>query len=322
MTKIVKPTINNLIEINNLAKQVQQLHVNWNPDLYLNIDEVIGNEELENLINNDEIYISKIDNKIVGYVTFEIKKQNINIMRDRKIIKINALCVDENYRNRGIGTELLNIVRNTGIRLNCTDMSLSVNSNNQTAINLYEEYGMNKQNISYNLKLLQPEKADVYDRNKNKTGKIFLRQEGASLNSGEFIITVTAWVVNNDGKILMTQRRLDKVKGGMWEPTTGLVKSGETSIQGVLRELSEEIGLILNENEVEQIKEIVEERDDLNFFRDIYLVKKNIPIEDVIFKDGEVINAKYVSIFGIYYLIKIKLNKLKHIKSSRRERQE
>lgn len=154
------------------------------------------------------------------------------------------------------------------------------------------------------LKFNNIEKIDVYNKNKERTGKIVLRERGASLAKGEFIISITAWVVNKEGKILMTQRRLDKVKGGMWEPTTGLVVSGESSEEGALRELKEEIGLELDEKDIILIKEIVEERDDLSFFRDIYLVNKEIPIEEIKFSDGEVINAKYVTIDEFNNMIK------------------
>lgn len=153
------------------------------------------------------------------------------------------------------------------------------------------------------------EKIDVYNKEKEITGKVVLREKGLSLSKGEFIISITAWIVNKEGKILMTQRKLDKVKGGMWEPTTGLVTSGETSKQGALRELKEEIGLELEEKDISLIKEIIEEREDLNFFRDIYLVNKEISIEEIKFNDGEVINAKYVSIDEFNNMIK---NKVAH----------
>ena len=46
------------------------------------------------------------------------------------------------------------------------------------------------------------EKIDVYNKNKEKTGKIVLREKGISLNKGEFIISITAWIINKDRKIL------------------------------------------------------------------------------------------------------------------------
>lgn len=137
---------------------------------------------------------------------------------------------------------------------------------------------------------------DVYNNKKERTGKIVERKRGASLEKGEYIISVTCWIINKDGKILLTQRKTDKHNGGMWEPTTGLVVSGENSLHGIIRELNEEIGIRINPSEIKLIKEIIEERRDINFFRDIYLIRKDIDLNTIKYKDGEVVNAKYVTI--------------------------
>lgn len=89
---------------------------------------------------------------------------------------------------------------------------------------------------------------------------------------------------------------MNKHNGGKWEPTTGLIVSGESSLQGMIRELNEEIGINVNQSEIKLIKEIVEERADVSFFRDIYLIKKDIDLEDIKYKDGEVVSAKYATI--------------------------
>ncbi len=140
------------------------------------------------------------------------------------------------------------------------------------------------------------EKLDVYDKEKKRTGKTIERKNGVMLNKGEYIISVQCWIVNSKGKILLTQRSLNKTHGGIWEPTGGLVISGETSKQGILRELKEEIGLNVDDDKIKLIKEIVENNDDLNFFRDIYLINDDIDLKKLFFKDNEVMNAKYVTI--------------------------
>lgn len=136
------------------------------------------------------------------------------------------------------------------------------------------------------------EKLDVYNSKKERTGKIIERMPGVTLEKGEYIISVQCWIVNLHGKILLTQRSMNKSHGGMWEPTGGLVKSGESSKEGIKRELREEIGLEIDDENIKLIKEIVEEDDDLNFFRDIYLIKQNIDLNDLSFKDNEVIQVK------------------------------
>ena len=139
------------------------------------------------------------------------------------------------------------------------------------------------------------EKLDVYNIDKKRTGKVIERKQGVTLNNGEYIISVQCWIVNSEGKILLTQRILNKNNGGKWEPTGGLVISGETSKQGIKRELKEEIGLDIEDDKIRLIKEIVEENEKLNFFRDIYLIKEDINLDELSFND-EVIDAKYVTI--------------------------
>ena len=72
--------------------------------------------------------------------------------------------------------------------------------------------------------------------------------------------------------------------------------SGESSLQGIVRELNEEIGININQSEIKLVKEIVEERTDVSFFRDIYLIRKDIDLRAIKYNDGEVVDAKYVTI--------------------------
>ena len=136
------------IEINNLAKQVHELHVNWRPDLFLSVDEVIKKEELKEKIDNKEIFVAKVQNDIVGYIIFNIKEKNNPNMRYRKQLHIEAICVDEKNRGRGIGTELLKFVRIIAKKNNCTDMYLTVNEENINAIKIYEKFGFKVKNIA------------------------------------------------------------------------------------------------------------------------------------------------------------------------------
>lgn len=134
---------------------------------------------------------------------------------------------------------------------------------------------------------------DIYDKNRQLTGKTMNRNQGkVALSEGEYVIQVKCWILNEENKVLLTQRRKDKYNGGMWEPTGGLVTSGEISIQAIKRELYEEIGINVIDKDIKLIKSFKDE----HFFRDIYLIRSNIPINDLRFMDKEVINAKYVTI--------------------------
>ena len=74
------------------------------------------------------------------------------------------------------------------------------------------------------------EKLDVYDENRNKKGRIIERKEGEILSSDEYILAIQCWIINSNNEILLTKRKATKKDGNMWEPTGGLVQSGENMI--------------------------------------------------------------------------------------------
>jgi len=60
------------------------------------------------------------------------------------------------------------------------------------------------------------------------------------------------WICNDRGQYLMTQRAEDKPRYPLyWEYVGGAVQKGETSLQGALREVEEEIGLRFRPEEAE-----------------------------------------------------------------------
>ena len=144
------------------------------------------------------------------------------------------------------------------------------------------------------------EKIDIYDKNRKYTGKTIIRNNGKiDLQQGEYIIVVKCWIINEKNEVLLTQRRQDKLNGGTWEPTGGMVISGETSIEAIKRELNEEIGLNIENRNIQLIDKDKEE----HCFRDMYIIKDSIPLNEIHFNDGEVTDAKYVSIDEFRHMI-------------------
>lgn len=147
------PKTEDFNKVNELAKQVHELHVNWRPDLFLSVDEVIVKENFKEMIQAKEIFVAKIQDEIVGYITFNIKEKNNPSMRYRKQLQIEAICVDEENRGKGIGTELLEYARKFGKENNCTDLYLTVNKENKKAIKVYEEFGFKVKSIAYSVQI-------------------------------------------------------------------------------------------------------------------------------------------------------------------------
>ncbi len=75
----------------------------------------------------------------------------------------------------------------------------------------------------------------------------------------------------------------------------GSIIVGETSIEGMIREVKEELGIKFEEKDGVLFKTI--RRDDAPAdFKDLWLFRKDIDLKDVTFPDGEAIDAKWVTI--------------------------
>ena len=84
---------------------------------------------------------------------------------------------------------------------------------------------------------------DLVDKDKNKIGTTYERNCGTPIPKGMYHLAVEIWTIKPNGGILLTQRHQNKNYGLMWEATGGAVLSGESSIQGAVRELYEETGI-------------------------------------------------------------------------------
>ena len=135
---------------------------------------------------------------------------------------------------------------------------------------------------------------DIYDINKQKIGKLAQRGE-YEFKKGEYHIVVTGIILNYKNEILISKRAMNKKFGGMWECNGGSILAGETSKEGILRELKEELGVTFKPEEAIFLKEVKREKVPQNF-KDLWLFRKDINIEDLTFPDGEATEAKWVNI--------------------------
>lgn len=152
-TIIEIPKIKDFEKVNKLAKQVHELHVKWRPDLFLSVDDVISKENFEEKIKAKEIFVAKMQDDILGYITINITEKDNPSMRYRKQLQIEAICVDEKSRGKGIGTALLKYAKEFGKENNCTDLYLTVNKENENAIKIYEEFGFKVKSIAYSMEI-------------------------------------------------------------------------------------------------------------------------------------------------------------------------
>ena len=129
------------LEINRLARQVHEMHVQWRPDLY-NMPEELFHEELyDELVKNRELYVAKLDGAVIGFAWVRMRTAEGVGLVTRKVMLINQLCVDEALRNHGIGTQMMEEVRVLARAFGCTDLQLGVYPQNDEAVSFYQKCG-------------------------------------------------------------------------------------------------------------------------------------------------------------------------------------
>lgn len=122
---------------------------------------------------------------------------------------------------------------------------------------------------------------DVYDKNRNLTGKVHRR--GTHWKPGEYGLVVCVWVYDGAGKLLLTRRAKGKSFAGTWENSGGAAKAGETSRQAIARELFEETGILAAEEEFEFLGS---DLDPCTHY-DFYCLKRYVPLNEIVLLPGE-----------------------------------
>lgn len=130
---------------------------------------------------------------------------------------------------------------------------------------------------------------DIYDENKNLTGRTIKRGEPFAEN--EYYVCCEVWMMNSNNQILVTQRHPDKKAGGQWEFTGGGVLAGETTLQAAVREVEEELGVCLKESDL-QLFDVYKHK---NYFMDIYLVRKDLQENEISLDRDEVVDYKWLA---------------------------
>ncbi len=132
---------------------------------------------------------------------------------------------------------------------------------------------------------------DLYDENRQALGRTHRR--GEELKDGENHTVVAIWVVNSRQEILMTLRHPEKEEyPNKWENTGGSALAGESSKEGAVRELFEETGIRVTEEDLFLLGTTKES----TAFVDLYVTRKDVSLSYLIMQEGETVGAKWVSL--------------------------
>ena len=136
---------------------------------------------------------------------------------------------------------------------------------------------------------------DLYDVNSNITDKTY--RKGEMIPDGYYPMVVMVVIRNSNGEFLM-QRRSEN-KGGDWGVTGGHPKSGETPLEGIITEVSEELGLDFSN---EKFIEYDSGCDGVDCYK-MYLVNKDVSLGDIKIQEEELSEVRWFSMEELKHMV-------------------
>lgn len=133
--------------INALALQMHQQYIGWRPDLFESVPELYSEERFEAAVNMRELYVSKLNDTVIGYTLLHIQKAEYPGMRNSKIMMVMEFCVHENFCGHGIGTMMMEDVRALANAFRCSDLQLHVYPQNDDAVGFFQKCGFTIRSI-------------------------------------------------------------------------------------------------------------------------------------------------------------------------------
>lgn len=135
---------NELVRVNELRKQVNDLHVEGKLEVF----KAGFNDELRDHIYNiwddpeQEIVVADLDGTICGFaVLHHIVKPATPFMYERDFIDVDEFCVDKDYRRQGVASEMITFIRNYAKEKGVNRIELNMWEFNQDALAFYEAVG-------------------------------------------------------------------------------------------------------------------------------------------------------------------------------------
>ena len=152
---------------------------------------------------------------------------------------------------------------------------------------------------------------DILDENGNKTGETKLREQVHS--DGDWHKAVHIWIINDKNELLLQKRSPDKDSNpNMWDiSSAGHLSAGDGSLEGAVREFTEELGIDVTKEQFEYLFTIKKSSKYTatfinNEFNDVYLIKLNLDLSKLELQEEEVSEVRFIYYKKLEQMVKDK----------------
>lgn len=137
----------------------------------------------------------------------------------------------------------------------------------------------------------------LFDENKNMLNESIERDRKKELPEGKYFMIILLFIENNN-KFLI--QKTSESRESEYATTGGHVTYGDNAIKTVIKEAYEELGLVLEENEIKEIETVTHKKAHVG----IYYCNKKIDINKLKIQEEEVDSLYWMSVDEINELIK------------------
>ena len=137
--------------VERIVMQVQDLHIEWRPDIYKKCDVVLAYEEFLEAVGSETLLVAELAGKVEGILLFTYRHIGSDKQVKRDVLFIDAMAVDEEHRGKGIGHQMFDVVKQIAQEKQLDGIELQVNARNAKAKAMYESYGFTEKSINMEL---------------------------------------------------------------------------------------------------------------------------------------------------------------------------
>ena len=137
--------------------QVQDLHVQWRPDIYRPNPDLVGEERFLQQAEAGLMYVAEVREEevsapaVAGVLEIQLRHVENPAMVTRDVIFVDSMAVDESYRGRGIGHAFFEFLKKMRDEGGYDGIELQVNARNRAAYEMYTKCGFREKSINMEL---------------------------------------------------------------------------------------------------------------------------------------------------------------------------
>lgn len=137
--------------VETIMKQVQQMHIDWRPDIYKYSETVLPLEIYEQAVKEETFFVAEYEGDVAGVMFIQYRHIENPVQVTRNVIFVDSMAVEEKHRGKGIGHAFFDFLRNLRDQRGYDGIELQVNARNKAAYKTYSDYGFIDKSINMEL---------------------------------------------------------------------------------------------------------------------------------------------------------------------------